>query len=342
MKKLYPIFLLVIFATNSKTQPVLTAANFNPVPNEAADEFKFDTTGFSPGSGGAGLTWNFSWLSDTPTNGVQVYSTFSTPYGPDFSSTNIAVSRAALSYDYYLVHATGQDYYGKGTSTQLVTYSDPGRVYAYPLTYLSSSTDSLHASYSSGGYPATRKGKIVTTADAYGTLNLPTGTFKDVLRVKSVWTYEDRIDEGSGEVVYLYEQTYYNWLMADVHFPLLTYVESKVTTGSTVAENVYGTFLDPASITTGVQVTDVGNRNVKIFPNPDSGEKVNVFLNCLSPGTVTVTVLSTSGQQISRSQYNVTIGDNYLPLDMKNAEPGIYLVDVNGPAGRATGKLVIE
>lgn len=28
--------------------------------------------------------------------------------------------------------------------------------------------------------------------------------------------------------------------------------------------------------------------------------------------------------------------------DMKNAEPGIYLVNVNGPAGRATGKLIIE
>lgn len=342
MKKVYAAIVLMNAMTSLAAQPNLTAVNFNPLVSEKADEFEFDTTGFDPGPAGNAITWNYPMLSGGPFHQLEVFSTFSTPHAPTFAASNVAVSRYALSYDYYLVNDGGQEYHGNGSSTAEIAFWDPATVYTFPFTYLTTSTDSFHAAFSSGGDPAVRKGQIVSTGDAYGTLLSPTGSYSDVLRVKSVWTFDDIVDNGTGDVIIHHEQVWYQWVTPGIHFPLLTYMREKIVSADSTQMRFYGAYLNPESITLDAGELDPDFTGFTLYPNPSNNQLVNVWFNSVSTQDVIVVVMNGAGEQVLSDIYYLSEGPNLMTLNTANLGAGIYFVEISSPGGKAVRRLVIR
>lgn len=339
MKKIYFAFALIGTVNNLWAQPVLNAGNFNPVVGESADEYDFDTTGFDPGAAGMGVSWSYPVVSGAVVHEVEVYSPLSTPHAPSFSSANIAISRAALNYDYYLVHSGGIDYYGNGNSTETVPFSDPAKMYTYPFTYLTECDDSLHAVYLLEGNTVERKGRVVTQGDAYGTLTIPTGTFANVLRVKSMWTYEDILNDAGDSVNYYFE-TRYCWVTPGTHFPLLSYIKTKTVKNGIISnhESVY--YLDPASITATIDQEDI-TPAFTLYPNPARSGNAEIWFNSESTQDINLILMNASGQEVFSNTCYLSAGNNHLEVPVAHLEPGIYFVELVTANGKAVRKLVV-
>lgn len=339
MKKIYFALALIGMVNCLWAQPVLNAGNFNPIVGENADEYDFDTTGFDPGAAGVGASWSYPVVSGAVVRHVEVYSPLSTPHAPSFPSANIAISRAALNYDYYLVHAGGIDYYGNGNSTETVPFSDPAKIYTYPFTYLSECDDSLHAVYMLESGPVERKGRVLTQCDAYGTLTTPTGTYIDVLRVKSTWAYEDILNDAGDSVNYYFE-TRYCWVRPGYHFPLLTYIKSKTVKNGVITnhESVY--YLDPASITAINDEEEIAPA-FTLYPNPVRSANADIWFNSETTQDVNLILMNASGQEVFSNTCYLSEGNNHLALPVANLEPGIYFVELVMLNGKAVRKLVV-
>src|SRR6478735_845534 len=100
MKKIYLLFTGLLAFNIALCQPTFTAANFNPVLGDVNSGFGFDTASFSPGSSGAGVTWNLSGLTSTGAGTpVTAVAPSTTPYAASFTTSNMAFGVSG-AYDY--------------------------------------------------------------------------------------------------------------------------------------------------------------------------------------------------------------------------------------------------
>src|SRR5690606_15577654 len=73
-------------------------------------------------------------------------------------------------------------------------YADPEEVMHFPFTYNDTYSDNTLCTSSLGsGVELVRSGTTTVTADAYGTLKTPLGTYPNTLRILTNQVYEDVI-----------------------------------------------------------------------------------------------------------------------------------------------------
>lgn len=342
MKKIYVAFVLVNLVNGLAAQPVLTDENFNPLPGESGTEYDFDATDFDPGPSGPGMTWNYPVLALATPHTLNVFPAHATPYGLEFSGANIAVTGNMLYYNYYLAHDNGLEYLGYTNNVFTMPLSNPALIYTYPFTFLSVISDSLEGYVTTGDEWTHRWGQVVTEADGYGTLVTPLGSYMDVLRIKQVWTYDDEVYDGSTTTVYHHTDTHYYWVTEGVHFPLLTYAEKKTVGGATTELSYSATYMDPASITTGLGDEEAFTKGFIMYPNPARSVFVSLWVNHNKNEEVNVIVWDATGKQKTSGTCQLTEGNNQLLLDISTLNAGIYFVGISNLSGKTVRKLVIE
>lgn len=83
------------------------------------------------------------------------------------------------------------------------------------------------------------------------------------------------------------------------------------------------------------------NAIVNIFPNPAS-QDVNVDYYSVQETTITLKVYDLLGNVVSIMSSDVSEGENYLPVDVRNFSAGIYVVEISNGKSNYTDKFIVE
>jgi type IX secretion system substrate protein len=311
--------IMLITWSASYAQPVLTATGINPVIGESFIGIK--TSYLGHGSGGAGQTWNFSSIGLGLGVTRSALTVASTSAAAMFPNANTAFSNTLYSGNSYVkTSATALQNYGyMPASTCEKSYINPEDILRFPFTYTDSYIDTLTALWDTGSINLHRRGITTVTADGYGTLITPSGTFTNVTRVHMVQTYRDTIIGGTYSIIHGNDQ--YLWYKDGYHSPLA--VAAVITLYGSVDSTGYY-----YSSTVGIDEQNEQLISFDVFPNPSEGH-LNIEFSLPGNKKVAVELFNSLGQKMDvTSTLEGVKGKNTVQLDLSNLPEGIYFAEL--------------
>ena len=225
------IFIFILFAANAIAQMTLTSAN-NPVAGDIDGYSICDTNNISQGNSGANQNWSFLSLIRQDSSNVNFVSASSTPYTAQFPGSNIASTNDNSNYSFFTTSVSNMFVNGFAGPDQLISYIDPELYMQYPFTYGSSFSDNFSANYIISGSSVKRTGSTTVSGDAWGTINLPVGSFSNSLRVKYIISIRDSSNPGIPFVTET-NTTSYVWFVPGRKFPVFEIVYSTISINGT-------------------------------------------------------------------------------------------------------------
>jgi hypothetical protein len=325
MKKIYftIISLSLIIAQIAHSQPTLTAANSTFVAGESFAYHAVVTFTASPlfAIAGAGLTWDMSTVVAPPSDTNHFVTPASTPYATFFPAATVAVDNGG-SYGYFFTSSSEISLMGTYSSSNSFIYTDYEKEISYPFTYGNTYTDN----FTDGGMGT--YGTITGTADGYGTLILPYGTFSNLLRIHY---HSLSIDSTVAPADTVFEDLYV-WYNAGTHGYLGEYYAINNGTFS-----LYGTrYLDQSSV--GIENLSASQNGFSVYPNP---AKDVLFINLQEKGiTATkVELINTLGQTVKEALLPSNGTTNQ--LDVSDIPRGVYLLNVWSGQNKMCRKVII-
>jgi hypothetical protein len=340
MFKIFFISFLLIY-TRVFSQVTLTSSN-----NPAAGNIKFyiyiDTTGISPGNSGPNQTWNFTNIVRADSMVMQWILPSGTPNGSQYPGSDIASHDTC--YNYFKNSFNKFEYLGTNSQTQntIVRYSDFQTLMSYPFSYNSSFTDNFSGRFAVQGDSIYRTGTVNVTADAWGTINLPFGSFNNALRVKSIIITKD----SSVNFNFVFNSTYtlYEWYVPNKKFYVFSiiYIELNVFDGSISFKNAS---YNPNSTPIGIQQisTEIPKafRLHQNFPNPFNPATKIKF--ALPNGSFTnLNVYDALGREVSRLvSEELKPGTYEVDWNASNYPSGVYYYTLNAGGFTETRKMVL-
>ena len=339
MKKIYVLFTSIFLASAAAiAQPTLNSANW-PTAGTSETSYGLDATSASEGSAGANQTWNFASLTPTGSSTLLQYvAPSSTQYFSSFPSSNSAAITPSISgtqtgYAYYDLNSSYLDLMGfvsnDGAGTVInFPYSDRQRALIFPFTFNSTFTDSYYgvANYTSSGTPVTdyRSGTDQVTADGWGTITTPAGTFSNVLRVKTLETNTDSLDVMGFGFVTVSNVTTYTWVNQNaMQLFVLTYDTADGTGGQTFSKTA-----QYSSLSTGINSL-ASYKPLAIYPNPSASSNIHLNADDLKSGKVKFTVTDLNGQEIKNLDFLIKdAARKTIDVEMNDCNPGIYIIQL--------------
>jgi hypothetical protein len=307
--------------------PVLTSSS-NPVIGDRFPFYFTDT--FNPGAAGTAMTWNFNTLHQYGSDTLVFTSCASTVHCSDFPGATISgyVVSSPTTPNYYNISATALSNLG-GYSTVPIYYSNYQDISRYPFTYGDSYIDTFSSIFTSSGYTYHRVGTITVTADAYGTLVLPYGTFLNVLRIKTTELFDDTTMI-TPPTIWHYRTDIYTWYAPDYHMELLNqYTQYR---NSTVTSKYsYYSIQNPTS----VNELSAQKTQVQLYPIP-ANDKCVLKCNAGFERGAYVDLMGIDGRVVGK--YALQGTETVIPIALLSA--GLYTCRIyNG--GLQLEKLVI-
>jgi len=295
-------------------QPVLVSTMPQP-PVGTIDSIYSATGSIVPGSGGPGVTWNFSGLSTAFLGTAAVVNPSATPYNSTFPTATLCIKftpagSSASVYDYDSLSSANWEqlantYGGAGTGTDYTP--NPESNMNFPFNYTNSFIDTFRKT---GGSP----NPVTITYDDYGTLITPFGTYYNVVRIYKYY--------GTGD----YD---YNWYTtAPYLFGVMSY---------DAQSNAYTIIGVPGS-TTGLTEA-AAPETTQLYPNPFS-DNATLKLN-VQNGFIGASMSITDA--VGRIVKQIPINGPETTVLRDGMQPGLYFYNVqNNGLKIATGKLVIK
>lgn len=296
-------------------QPTLSATGINPA---VGDQITMNNCAYtSPGSAGANQTWNFSSLSSTGTSTSTGVQPSSTPYSATFPTSNVAYANGG-GYVYYKCNSSSWETNGIVTPNSVVfNYSNNEDMLHYPFTFNNTYTDAFACTFVNASYVYYRRGNVTVTADAYGTVTLPSGTFTNVLRLHFVENYQDSTNIASTPFIITYQNDEYMWYLNNNHNPIVALYNLTTTSGSSTG----GLFM--SNVVSGVNENSLAN-SFSVSPSP-ANTLVNFHLRLDKPEDMTVSVYNTTGQLVKAPLVAEGLeGENKYTLSVADLPEGIY------------------
>ncbi len=332
MKKLYFIFLISIsMLITANAQTTLTYENQAPLIGDVFHQTFVDSTGLDPGPAGPNVTWDFATLTVTSNLTSTTISPSSTPFGDDFPEANTAFEYDDASSVYIFEEITPSviNDYGYAFEEGIIFhYSNPSKWLVFPFSYNDSYTDDF---FGEGSYlllTTHNCGTLTVTADAYGTITTPKGTFNDVLRVKSFEEYTDSIFT-AGIFIYCVTgtQTNYSWYSSNSKIPVFNICISIVD----YITDKSGYYSTPS---TSIEENNEAFDNIKVFPNP-----ANDFINIASELPVEkVKLINCTGQIVITTD----VFNNNFSINVSRLEAGLYILQFETKDAIRTKKITIR
>ncbi len=333
MKKIYIFTLLFICSYFVKAQHTLTAA-FNPVAGDINNFSSLDTTGLFLGSSGLSQTWNYTGVTIMPfTAGGYTYVPMSSvPNSFMFPGATIAADDGSGNYNVFSNTSSKIEEMGQATATasNCVLYSNPLKYYSVPFSFGSSSFDTFSISVPSS-YTVT--GSVTTTANATGVLQLPSGNYSNILKLKF-----DVIENVSTPSYFgTYTVTESRYFSPLSKFPLL------VVTFQTFTSTA-GPGFDKAAQINSILATSITNQisegDISFFPNPVTTGELTIRdpktqINCVS-------INNLLGQNIKTDYFDSKNISDSKKIDVGDLPKGIYYIQLSGKGFSQTKKIIIE
>lgn len=321
IKQLQNLILIALFLCSASiiAQPSLTASNMNPSAGEMFTYYSSTNTA-SPGNAGANQTWNLTVLSSTASATSAFVSAASTPSGSSFPLATLSGTTSGSSnYSYFTPGSTGYYNYGQVVNGVVMSYSDPETILSYPFNYNNTNTDGWACTFTNGSQ-IVRTGSTTITADGYGTLITPAGTYSNVMRVHFVQAYKD---SSMGVIIFNYVNDEYMWYQPGIH-QVLAYTYTFTINGST-GGNLGGYM---ATTPTGLNNFSPQIESLSLFPNP-STEAVTLSFNGTEAVMAEIQVCSVTGQKLkSISGIEISPGKNNVKVSTDDLPEGIYFMQI--------------
>lgn len=339
------LFLLVICFSISAVlmaQPSILYPENAPIIGDLTQIQFVSPNGLSPEPSGANVSWDFSQLSNTNSAAIEAISPSEAPEGTLFPTANIALKMNDTTYTYGLIDNTGFYYLGAqltyaGIPITMI-YSDSRKFLQYPFTYLDVYTDFYEGESNVLVTKIKAGGESIVVADAYGTLQLPTGTYNDVLRIA---TLDIEIDSIFVQDIFVSAatstRTQFHWYAASSKAPLLS-MEIMEAMGTTDTVVFYST--------TGAGVGELSGgaiSELNIFPNPADDHVVIKYSTSQNIAS-TISIVNQIGQivlvrEIPESKQG-SFSENF---NISTLPSGIYFANVKCSCGKQlTDKFVIR
>lgn len=342
MKKIYSLILICTVSFSIKAQYTVTAA-MAPVVGDIQRSWQADTTGIVPGSAGTNQIWNYFGVTVSPTVAVTSTSYVAVNTAPNYLSfvgATIANTSDGINYQYES-YGSNVTLYGQGNNTLSIVYGNPLTICSLPFSYGMASSDTYSTSYVTGGNTITALGSFTTTADGWGTLNMPGGkSYPNTLRLKvqSVTTGTN------GAFTYTQTALGYSHLCSASKSSILSINISTTTaksgTFTSVSKNKNVSVND--AIFAGIKENYL-NTNFSIYPNPTSGKEVSLSFNLAIAENYDVTIINVMGQCVKTVSYGeLSQGWHNKTLDLSGLSSGIYYVKLTGQNKEGMKKLIIE
>ncbi len=325
----------VMICAVSNAQPTLTATGINPVIGES---YTLSSSAYvSPGNAGANQTWNLSSMSGTSQGLTTAVAPSSTPNGTSFPNSNIALSNSTSgSVSYLKTSSVSMQLYGTKAGTTLMIYSNPEDLLHFPFTFSNTYSDYWAEQFQSSGYTFYRSGTSTVTADSYGTLITPNGTYSNVVRVHYVQVYQDSVYIGSPSII-TYNNDEYMWYKEGTHVQIATLFTLTSSSGGPFTGGSY--VMGNVGIDNSSDFISASN----LFPVPAS-DKVTIDFTLKENQKVVVRLFNAIGQQVE-TDYNADgiQGLNSISTDVACLPEGIYFAQIilNNTVA-ATKRFVVE
>jgi hypothetical protein len=206
---------ITLCADTLRAQPTLTAHEKFTPGSSPVNFYVIDTANVSSGATGDAVVWNFANL-------VQTGSTYTRQYVlPDVTEMGDSFSTATLAEvandgtTSYLSERNDTTYelgVWLNATGILIKYSRPQVRSVSPQTYKSVCTGTALFQYKYTTYSYKSGGTYTISADSYGTLVLPQGTYNNVVRVRTETLYYDTLQGAGGYVqqVHRVKNSWYN------------------------------------------------------------------------------------------------------------------------------------
>ncbi len=311
---------LSTFSISLVAQPTITSSVIPSIGTSSTYRF-FNAQNTSSGDSGAVVIWDYSNLTLTG-SGVFDYKDPSTmPSGSLFTTANFGVDQGGDPQIYLI--ADNQQYTEVGIEFSGISENytvNPKELVRFPITYATQFIDDFEGSAVAGTFNVDRKGDITIVGDGYGDLILPYATFQNVLRVRTISTYED---EYLGNVVNSGIDTVYAWYQEGVNDYLFTWSHIN----SSVAGDIYyGAFLDTMFV--GIDEKIKNSTGFLISPNPAHGF-VTIEFETQTDKQIILEILDSSGRLVKRVKLKNESGFVKKVVDINNLNSGVYTILVN-------------
>lgn len=316
MKK--AIILFGIVASQAHAQPVINSNDVLPVAGEIFKTVNFYDAA-DPGNSGANVTWDFSGIQATEDDTLLLRAV--TPQSTGISSAFPGASVAIADPDDYYVFLKAENNklseMGAGEPGDAMPFSDNKELLRFPLTLGTTFTDTYNGSGGDVLFSIDISGKVTVTADAYGTLITPSGTFNNVLRITTIDS-STTIFSGFGFTDTTSEATTsYTWYQAGVHWPLFTI---------NVYEDDMGTYTDGFFLHKE-QPSGIFDKHralqLNAFPNPFT-EKINLEgFEAASNEKILTQFITLDGRIVKQLELNAS---TTLQVNVADLPAGSYIV----------------
>jgi len=313
------MFFVVMFSSFAFAQPTLTDVNCGLL---SGDKFTWNVTPtISPGSAGANQVWNFSTMTLSTSTSATIQPPASTPSAGLYPTANISLVDGFIS-DFCRVNTNSMqeigNYYNGGSPVNMcvTTYTDPVDYLHFPFNFNNTYTDAFYGSSNNTMVGQTRSGSITVTADGYGTLIIPTGTFVNVMRVHSTMTYTDTVFSTTFFTARSKDE--YLWYLPGTHFPVAGVA---FFTNPNPKEQDHAYYI--SQYLTGLNEIDNPLSAVKLFPVPAS-EVLNITIPNGVSGKLEINIYNSLGQKIKTvNQNNESLS---LSLNISDLAKGVYFM----------------
>lgn len=323
---------LMASATLTNAQPVLTFPS--NVPTLGTSHTIHASVYRSPGSAGADQNWDLSELTSDSITLVQYVAPGTTVNGALFPNSTVAQTGDDVNL-YYRGASDGLYLMGTHADEVLIIYSDEAKHLPFPCAYQTSWTDQSAAEFEIQGFTDHRSGSITGTADGYGTLTLPNGTYDNVLRIHLLEELVDSTEFFTFQTVnerYIFFSAAYSYPLALVNTTLLSIF------GQTDTIRSAQWMEDPG---TAVPRVERDSDQLDLFPVPAS-DILHFTWPEIMNGQPVVSITDAQGRTV-RNLPGFRMQGRSGQLDLRGLPPGIYqFAAIDEQGKRAVRKFVIQ
>ncbi|MDW3652312.1 MAG: T9SS type A sorting domain-containing protein [Bacteroidia bacterium] len=353
--KLFSIIICMVFSSYLAIgQPMINSSVIFDLGESSEVEIVQDF--YAPGASGPNVSWDFSnisgpsfrfdWRAINPdTLPIQMQDSFPnsdlsflTPIGDTIG--NYLFYRE--SNDSLFLLGAALTRIPTGDTTWFMLNEDPQLSLAFPISYEDVQTDSFAGTnwvqVQGNLFMQKRRGSITHTADAYGDITTPLGTFNNALRIKTEErVYDTLVVMGFPASTSIQEITRYAWYVEGEKYLIMQMDSISTSPGTLTKQAQYrtealATAIDPEILSKMI--------DFRLFPNP-ANKAIRLSFQLPQRAPVQIEILNMMGQKILLKEYaEIASFEDELSIDQ--LPQGSYLLRVFTPLGSISKPLLIN
>lgn len=335
MKKNY-LFTIIscLFTIGTIAQPVITYSGNAPQIGDHiyASAVPYGSS-FDPGPVGGNQSWDFSDVQSIISEEEIAVDPASTPNAADFPEATIAFHDPTSSYeDYSYSQITSSAMFHLGDdqgSGNVFPYTDSRKEMQYPFSFNDTYSDTYSFASPSAVMLIHESGTITATADAWGSVKTPAGTYNSTLRIKKEEVIIDSVWNTGGDLMSVNTDSFtsYEWYTATSHYFVLG-----IGVDSDGASSIAWT-----SSANGIKDNPLFSQ-ITVFPNP-ADNIINVKLSDGISDKMEINVVNLTGQQLIRL---AETGNRQFSADCSQLPSGVYFLNIKNSSGSFVIKKFIK